>query len=181
MRSNHDLAANQPSHEGGLSALITPVLLQALKNEYRMDWNGLHGFSHWCRVRENGLYLAARNGANARVVEYFAFFHDNQRHNDGFDPLHGWRASDLIRKKFASNLGLTPEEVDWLCKACEAHDKGKTQANLTIQTCWDSDRLDLMRAGIMPNKQYLCTAAAKDDQTIEWAVRRSLEWLRPGG
>lgn len=157
----------------GASKLITPALLCALRDEYRMDWNGIHGFSHWCRVCENGLYLAEKNQANRKVVEYFAFFHDNQRHNDGYDLNHGRRASDLIRQKFADRLDLTPEEIDLLCKACTGHNHGGTKANITVATCWDSDRLDLMRVGIMPKKQYLCTPQAREDETIDWAVGRS--------
>lgn len=42
----------------------------------------------WCgslctRVRTNGLRLACDNGANPRIVEYFAFLHDVCRRNDG--------------------------------------------------------------------------------------------------
>lgn len=141
-----------------------------------MDWDGIHGFAHWCRVRENGLYLAQNNGANANVVEYFAFFHDNQRQNDGHDPDHGRRASTLVRRKYADVLALTPEEIDLLCEACQGHTHGKTKANITVATCWDADRLDLMRVGIMPNQRYLCTPEAKAEETIQWAVERSVAW-----
>ena len=171
---NNTILTNQPNPDyPTISDLITPTLLRALHAEYRLTWDGIHGFAHWCRVRENGLRLAGANGANRKVVEYFAFFHDNQRHNDGSDLLHGQRASDLIRDKFAAQLALTPEEIDLLCKACQGHTYGGTQAPLTIATCWDADRLDLMRVGKMPNKRYLCTPQAKDDEIIQWAVARS--------
>lgn len=160
---------------GGVSALITPDFLADLKKEYQMDWNGLHGFSHWCRVRENGILLANENGANRKVVEYFAFFHDNQRWNDGEDPDHGRRASRLIRGKFANTLDLTPTELDLLCHACDDHNDGQIEADITVQTCWDADRLDLMRAGIHPDPQYLCTKEAKRPETIAWATARSIE------
>ena len=44
---------------------------------------------------------------------------------------------------------------------------------MTIQTCWDADRLDLIRAGITPDPNHLCTAAAKEPKIIRWANARS--------
>jgi uncharacterized protein len=176
--TNEDPSPNphSPLDQAGVSELITPGLLRALRAEYRMKWNGIHGFAHWCRVREIGLRLADQNGADRKVIEYFAFFHDNQRHNDSIDPLHGQRASNLIREKFVPQLALTPDEIKLLCKACQGHTYGGSRAQLTIATCWDADRLDLMRVGTMPDKRYLCTPQAKQDEIINWAVERSLAW-----
>jgi uncharacterized protein len=161
-----------------VSDIITSGLLADLMASYQMNWNGIHGFDHWCRVRENGLYLADLNGANTKVIEYFAFFHDNQRHNDSIDPFHGRRASELIRAGFINRLDLTPEEINLLCEACDGHTHGHTKAELTVQVCWDADRLDLMRVNIMPQQRYLCTSEAKQPEVIEWAVNRSLAWVK---
>jgi uncharacterized protein len=48
---------------------------------------------------------------------------------------------------------------------------GSTDGDLTVQTCWDADRLDLGRVGICPQSERLCTAAAK--QLIKWADGRA--------
>jgi uncharacterized protein len=45
--------------------------------------------------------------------------------------------------------------------------------DITIQTCWDSDRLDLGRVGITPHPRRLCTEAAKRPTTIKWADARA--------
>ena len=90
-----------------VSAVITDALLKSLQATYSMNWYGIHGFEHWCRVRENGLRLAGINGANPKVIEYFAFFHDNQRLSDGRDPMHGSRAAELIRSQFIEHLDLS--------------------------------------------------------------------------
>ncbi len=156
------------------SGLITVEFLTSIQAEYRMDWDGVHGFAHWQRVQENGLRLADLTGANQKVVTYFAYLHDNQRQNDGNDPGHGRRASQLIRAKFAGQLNLTAAELDLLCEACAGHTDGLTEGDITIQTCWDADRLDLFRVGIFPDPQYLCTSAAKDAGLIAWAAARSV-------
>lgn len=164
-----------------ISNLITDDLLSFLRGHYSLDWDhGIHGFAHWKRVRENGLKLASINGANSRVVEAFAFTHDIQRINEGTDYQHGWRASQFIRNYLVKSglLTLSNEEIDLLCLACEGHTDKSVSANLTIQTCWDADRLDLMRVGTMPDKRYLCTDAAKQDEMIRWAVEQSLAWVR---
>lgn len=157
-----------------ISPLITEELLKFLKRHYPLNWTGLHGFQHWVRVRENGLRLANLNGANQKVVEYFAFTHDIQRKSDGFDHGHGKRACKFIYEHLLDRLDLTPEEINLLCTATSGHTDGKCDADITISTCWDADRLDLMRAGIRPNPKYLCTPESRDPAVIEWAIERSL-------
>jgi hypothetical protein len=74
------------------ATLLTPALIEAIRSRYALDWHGIHGVSHWARVRNNGLKLAVHTGANRKVVELFAFLHDSCRLDDGFDREHGWRA-----------------------------------------------------------------------------------------
>ena len=44
---------------------------------------------------------------------------------------------------------------------------------MTIQTCWDADRLDLGRVGMMPDPRFLSTEIAKRRDTICWADGRA--------
>ena len=74
------------------------------------------------------------------------------------DDGHGERGADLAA-----------ELRQLLYEACAAHTDGLTEADVTIQVCWDSDRLDLGRAGIIPAPMKLCTAAAKTWEVIQWA------------
>jgi uncharacterized protein len=164
-------------NQSAVSPLITSDLLARIQSFYPLKWNGVHGISHWQRVRINGLMLAEMNGANRKVVEYFAFCHDCQRQNEGFDPEHGMRASNKVRSDLGAFLDLDNDELELLCYACNLHADGFTEGDITVQTCWDSDRLDLMRVGIMPNKKYLCTELAKQDAMILSAIARSRNLL----
>ena len=158
-----------------LPDVITPALIEHIKSTYRLKWYGLHGWDHWVRVCENGLHLARQNGANQTVVALFAFTHDMARQNDGFDPWHGKRAAERIQAELQGKFfQLSAEELEQLLQAVSQHTSGKTQADITIQTCWDSDRLDLGRAGIVPHPKKLCTPQAKDPATLEWAYQRSI-------
>ncbi len=157
------------------SEIITPQLLQALRQEYRMDWNGMHGVSHWMRVRQNGLRLAETTGANPTVVELFAFLHDICRQNDIIDHGHGQRAADFAAGLPYVRALLNPAELELLLQACAGHTRGMTEADITVQTCWDADRLDLGRIGMHPVPERLCTEAARREEIIAWAYRRSLE------
>ena len=47
---------------------ISRALVIHLRQTFRLNWRGAHGVAHWARVRVNGLTLAARNGANRKVV-----------------------------------------------------------------------------------------------------------------
>ncbi len=144
-----------------MTTLITSQFVQAIRNEFRLDWRGIHGVGHWARVRANGLTIAAANGANKRVVEYFAFLHDTCRQTDGRDHGHGQRAALFAGSIRKSLIKLDDEEFDLLVAAIEGHTRGQVQGNLTISTCWDADRLDLTRIGITPDPARLCTEVGR--------------------
>lgn len=133
-----------------------------------------HGPDHWQRVRHNGLLLAERTGAIARVVELFAFFHDSCRETDAWDVTHGPRGAELARQRHAEgHLPATAAELELIVTACEGHTVERTHPDPTIATCWDADRLDLPRVGITVNPDYLCTDAARDPQVIAEAEARA--------
>jgi uncharacterized protein len=149
-------------------------LLRTLRAQFALNWGGIHGIAHWERVRENGLRLAQATGARPRVVELFAFLHDSRRESDGHDPEHGARAANLARTLAGSAFELDAADLELLVAACRDHSEGFTEADVTVMTCWDADRLDLGRVGTRPRPHRLCTAAARDPATIEWAFARSL-------
>jgi uncharacterized protein len=124
-------------------------------------------------VRENGLELAISTGADAELVELFAVLHDSQRQNDGGDSDHGPRAAELAMILEGEFYRVGRERLKLLCEACRDHSEGYLEADITIQTCWDADRLDLGRIGIEPDPHQLCTVAAQDPEIIEGALRRS--------
>ncbi len=148
-------------------------LLQRLRREFVLDWGGIHGAPHWARVRFNGFRLARENGARPDVVECFALIHDSQRIHDGRDEDHGARAATFARKINRDLLLLDATGLDLLAYACEYHSDGHTEADITIQTCWDADRLDLGRVGIRPHPTKLCTSAAKRPEFLRAAYERS--------
>lgn len=156
-------------HAGG----FPESLVERLRGSYRLRWEGIHGWPHWVRVRENGLELAGRTGADAAVVEAFALLHDIARRNDVLDPGHGRRAAALLRTLDPGLLPLDEARRGLLAYACAHHTAGRTEGDVTVLTCWDADRLDLGRIGIRPDPRRLCTEAARDPGVIEWAWRRS--------
>jgi len=156
------------------TGIITPALMKKLRAEFALDWHGIHGVRHWGRVRANGLRLAGPAGANARVVELFAVLHDCCRRNDGYDPGHGQRAAENVLSLQERFFDLGAHEIELLQDACARHSDGEREADPTVQVCWDADRLDLGRVGIEPLPARLCTAAARDPETIAWAYRRSM-------
>jgi uncharacterized protein len=156
--------------------MITPALIQSIREIYRLDWHGIHGANHWARVRNNGLRLAATTGANTKVIEAFSFLHDSCRLNDGHDPDHGPRAAEFAKSINGTLICLKDNELTDLVDACTKHTLGMvTGFNDTVSTCWDADRLDLGRVGKKPDPKYLCTDAAKQDDIISWAYLNSVE------
>ena len=153
---------------------ITRSLVEAIRSRYALEWHGIHGVRHWARVRNNGLKLAAHTGANRQVVELFAFLHDSCRLDDGYDFEHGQRAARFAESLLGIHIFLPDRDFELLAHACTHHTAGETAGDITVQTCWDADRLDLGRVGIVPDPPRLCTAAAQDRSMIEWAYRQSI-------
>lgn len=154
--------------------MITPALIREIRRGYRLPWRGLHGVLHWARVLENGLRLATSTWACREVVALFAVFHDTRRLNEDYDPEHGRRGAELAATLRGKEFDLADAEFELLRTACIHHTDGLTEAEVTVQTCWDADRLDLGRVGMKPHPRYLCTSAAKRDDVIAWAYGRSL-------
>jgi uncharacterized protein len=150
------------------------ALLKTVREQFRLEWQGIHGVPHWSRVRWNGLTMAQVNGARADVVELFAFLHDSQRFHDGRDREHGARAADFTLELNRDLLKLDRAGLEMLAYAVRHHSDGLIEADLTVQTCWDSDRLDLGRVGITPRPDRLCTEQARDPMLFEVAYRRSV-------
>ncbi len=146
-------------------------IVHAILEDYSLPWHGTHGVGHWARVLENGLRLAKDTGANVEVVQLFAVFHDACRINEGHDPGHGRRGADLAAAFRGDWLDLDDAAFDLLYEACAGHTDGGTDGDITIQTCWDADRLDLGRVGTVPDPKRLCTPAAR--RLIKWADGRA--------
>lgn len=159
-------------------SLIRPDVVIEILNGYRLPVLGIHGISHWGRVLETGQRIAAITGADLAVVEYFALFHDSRRMGEGSDPGHGGRGAELT-EQHKSKLDLSESQLEELKYACINHTEGYTEGSVTVQTCWDSDRLDLWRVGIRPDNRYLCTGPAKETELQEWAEDRSIEGYVP--
>jgi uncharacterized protein len=154
-----------------------PASLRGVINEvldvYRLPWDGDHGVAHWARVLENGLRLAAETGAHVEVVRLFAVFHDSRRVNEFTDPAHGARGARFARTLRGRLFELPDDQFALLERACSGHTHERTHPDITIQTCWDADRLDLGRVGISPHPHYLCTEAARNPEMIRWADGRA--------
>ena len=153
--------------------MLSQTLLELVRHTFALPLDGIHGEAHWQRVCENGQRLAEQTGADARIVELFAYLHDSRRLGDGWDREHGQRAAELIRSLNDDLLALSEDDLDTLVYACTYHTDGLVEASVTVQTCWDADRLDLGRIGVRPDPRHLCTPAAQDPATIEWAWSRS--------
>jgi len=154
---------------------ISTELIKAILSEYRLPWDGIHGLSHWARVMDNGLRLAELNGADKEIVSLFAIFHDCRRQNESRDDGHGKRGGDFAYTLRGSLLTLNDKRFELLYYACDGHTDGNTEGDITVRTCWDSDRLDLNRVKIKTDPNKLCTVEAKNPEILTWAGIRARE------
>lgn len=157
-------------------------IVQRIVEEYSLPLYGCHGIIHWARVLDIGLRLSDDNGADVDVVMLFALFHDSKREDEGDDPDHGNRGAEFARELRGELFDLSDSQFDLLHKACCWHTHRRLHENVTIQTCWDSDRLDLGRVAVYPDRYFLNTHEAKSAEMIAWAHDRATrghvpEWI----
>ena len=137
--------------------MIEQLREYAIKHTIMGD-NSVHGISHWDRVSKNADSLWTSD-VNLLVVKAFAYIHDVEREDDGYDLLHGPRAAALVDEIRDTELAfLNDDEILQLKKACELHTTTLRTEDATVNACFDADRLDLGRVGITPNPDKMATA-----------------------
>lgn len=159
-----------------------PGLMTFLKSHFKLDIMGLHGLPHWARVYKNAQELVEMEQARGHaprldVIHLFSYLHDHERQNDDEDYQHGGAAAEnaLKMRNEGRIFKIDDEGFALLCYAMTRHSHGDTLADITVQICWDADRLDLGRCNIIPDPKYLCTESAKETIMLEKAYARSVK------
>jgi uncharacterized protein len=145
-------------------------LWELVAAQFQLGEHSLHGPAHWRRVEEIGLHLCEHTGADIQIVRLFALFHDSRRQNESHDPKHGARGAKLASEWRGKLFDLDDERFEKLSYACVNHTFGLISDDPTIGTCWDSDRLDLWRVGVIPAPKMLNTNRAKSAEVIAWTM-----------
>ena len=142
-------------------------LVEQIKKDFKIDYYGDHGISHWRRVYYNTQKLSKYYNIESEVFELFSLLHDSKRHDEFEDMHHGVRAAGFVQKLLRDGVIILDEEdAEILLYACANHTKSD-KANplyddLIVQICFDSDRLDIGRVGFMVDPAYLATEYAKN-------------------
>ena len=106
------------------------------------------------------MLLAKQTGADMEVVRLFALFHDSKRADDGIDREHGERGAEFAKICFEEQrFNITQEQFEKLYHACKFHTIEHRSGDVTIDTCYDADRLDLGRVDIVLDPQKMATSA----------------------
>lgn len=79
-------------------------------------------------------------------------------HRPGSRPEGAEYAASLRGKLF----DLEDTAFESLLFACTWHTDEPFSADPTVGTCWDADRLDLGRVGMIPSPDYMSTAFGKE-------------------
>jgi uncharacterized protein len=156
-----------------VSVIDFSSLRKEVASRYPLHSGSIHGPEHWTRVDLFGRTVAEHSGADLLVVRLFALFHDSQRTNEGHDPGHGARGAHLAQSMRGEWFDLADDQMNLLIEACNDHTDGRVHDHPTIGTCWDADRLDLYRVGIIPNPALMSTEHARRPDVIEWAMTRA--------
>jgi len=137
-------------------------LWQYVINDPDLRNSHIHGPDHWARVERNGIYIGEQVGADLTVIKLFALFHDSKRQNDSIDPGHGKRGAEYAKSLRNKLFEISDDQFDCFYNACRLHTRQIHTKDITMGTCWDSDRLDLDRIGMIPSSKFLNTEIAKN-------------------
>lgn len=150
------------------------ALATYLRQHFRLDWHGVHGAPHWARVRRYGLYIAQGTAADREVITLFALLHDSCREDEHSDHYHGGRAAHLAEYLNGRCYQISSTQEQQLVHAIERHSGGHMSDDLTVQSCWDADRLDLGRLGILTSPGRLGSERAKQLCHSPWPYREAM-------
>ena len=137
-------------------------LWQIVSDQFPLDLYSVHGPAHWRRVERNALLLATRTGADVTVVRLFALFHDSRRRNEFIDPQHGTRGATFAAEMRGTHFELSDDAFAKLIHACTWHTDEQQSSDPTIGTCFDADRLDLGRVGVIPDEEFMSTEFGRE-------------------
>lgn len=153
------------------------IFKRELRYLEQFDWNRLrsfsirrwpdamgatHGVEHWDKVARFSRMMY-QEGADIDVILAFAYLHDSERKDNAEDIEHGKRASMLIDRIRETELNaLSDEQIAKLKRACELHATEHRTGDITIDTCFDADRMDLLRVGITPSPERMATKRGAD-------------------
>jgi uncharacterized protein len=137
-------------------------LQEVVIRQFHKEAGGVHGVAHWRRVEQHGLWLASRTEVDVLVVRLFAWFHDSKRVNDYTDPDHGRRGAEYAVSLRGQFFGLDDAAMEKLVYACTWHTDRDFTDDLTIGACWDADRLDLGRVGVLPSPEFMNTPFGRE-------------------
>ena len=149
--------------------------------EYRCCEGSTHGRQHWAQVHKLVLALSEqlqlKPWAQA-CVEVFAWTHELARKNDATEEQHSLESSEYflrISSRIFPELDTRQRKLIALAIAHHADgttawehilDKGNPIADLEdscladiLGCCWDADRLDLLRMGVIPESKIMSTSA----------------------
>jgi uncharacterized protein len=169
-RGIDDLEAALDAPAPRLRGISGPHILAEAKLRQRVKGSKARGPERWKRVALTGLEVASLTpGCDPEIVVLYAILCDSQRENEGDDPDHVKRALRFARSlREIGVFELSDERMALLERAIRDHEKGRTSRNPTIGACFDADRLNLWRVGVQPDPRLLSTAAAKDEDLIQW-------------
>ncbi len=145
-----------------------------------IDERSVHGLLHWHQVEFNGLLLSHETLADKTVVRLFALFHDSRRVSDGYDEEHGKLGADYAGQLFGKRFTLDKARFEKLLYACANHTTELSSGDATIDTCYDADRLDLGRVGIIPDPEKMATPFGKKlaRKMQDVPPERHREWIQ---
>ena len=136
-------------------------LWKIVTEQFPLGIHSIHGPGHWKQVEINGLLISKETGADETIIKLFALFHDSRRENENDDDQHGLHGAALAKSLRGVHFDLPDGIFETVIDACQYHTDGHKASDITIATCWDADRLDLTRLGIMPDPERMGTAYGK--------------------
>ena len=167
------------------SLLLTPSKILPYITPMAKHNSSLHGVAHWTRVHRYGLLLADSlelPDTEKLAIALFGWTHDLARTDDAGGNVHAYDGAKYVQvvtdnlfRDFPNTTldvvkvairyhsdGMNTEEAIHELAITEHSNWSRESVLNVIGCCWDADRLDLLRLGIVPNESKMSTACWKN-------------------
>lgn len=168
------------THTIEISHLFTPSKMVPHLIPLAKHNSMLHGVAHWTRVHRYGLLLAETlelSESEKIAVALFGWTHDLARTDDGGGNQHSIDGAEYVAHvtntlfsdfpkdtltivqnaiRYHSD-GMNAEEALYSLSLANDSSWSRSAILNTIGCCWDADRLDLLRLGIVPRESKMST------------------------
>ncbi len=141
-----------------------------------------HRDDHALRVKDIGIQIGLKEGANIQILEPSLLLHDIIRPNDPeLEKIHSELSTNYARD-ILPDFDYTPEEIESICRNVLTHSRSSLygdEKTLEAKIIYDADKIDGLGYDGIDRTCKLCGVRGyTPEQTVKWYLGRILDVVK---